>query len=290
MYKEYKTYKVYAFSELSDEAKETAKRWYLDDEFRCQELTSIIQEDLANIFPESDLEVQWSLCSRQGDGVNLYGKLDLSDVFSMMENGCAAELDWIKGYLTEKDIKTMKFYIDQYKSEIELPINRRYAYCMSDQIDLAEDFQYELETMGIRDVNIAVLEKAEKMVKQIISQLCIGYEKMGYDYLYEISDEDMEENCEANNYRFLKDGTWFNDAGMDRPKELKEYAETEDGWSCDLFEKTDKDTGAYQVIFEYADIRYYCHIYAQNFEKALVLFFANHPHITYEMIVDHMEI
>lgn len=42
MYKEYKTYEVYAFSELSEEAKETAKRWYLDDEFRCQELTSII--------------------------------------------------------------------------------------------------------------------------------------------------------------------------------------------------------------------------------------------------------
>lgn len=290
MYKEYKTYEVYAFSELSEEAKETAKRWYLDDEFRCQELTSIIQEDVCNIFPESCLEVQWSLCSCQGDGVNLYGKLDLSDVFSITERKCAPELDWIKDFLSKKELKTMEFYMAQYKSEIDLPINRRYAYCMSDQIDLAEDFQYELENMGIRDVNIAVLEKAEKMVKQIISQLCIGYEKICYDYLYEISDEDMEENCEANNYRFLEDGTWFNDAGLYSPEELNEYAETEDGWFRDLSENAEKETGTYQVIFAYADVRYYCHIYAESFEKALVLFFKNHPHITYEMIEDHMEV
>ena len=284
------TKKVFQFSELSEDAKEEAKRWYLDDEFRCQELTNIIQEDVNYIFPNSELKVQWSLSSCQGDGVNLYGKLNLSDAFSTTKRACAPELDWIQDFLSKKELKTMEFYMDQYKAEVDLPVNRRYTYCMSDQIDLAEDFQYELENMGIRDVNISVLEKAEKMVKQIISQICMSYEKMGYAYLYEISDEDMEENCEANNYVFLEDGTWFNDADMDIPEELKEYDETADGWFRDLFEKTEKDTGTYQVIFEYAGIRYYCHIYAENFEKALVLFFENNPHITYEMIVDHMEI
>lgn len=290
MFKAIITKKVFQFSELSEEARETAKQWYLNDEFRCQELTSIIQEDVSHIFPNSELKVQWSLSSCQGDGVNLYGQLTIADVFSIPERACAPELDWIKDFLSKKELKTMEFYMGQYKDEIELPVNRRYAYCMSDRIDLAEDFQYELENMGIRDVNIAILEKTEKMVKQIISQLCIGYEKMGYDYLYEISDEDMAENCEANNYVFLKDGTWFNDADMDIPEELKEYDETADGWFRDLFEKTEKDTGTYQVIFSYAGIRYYCHIYAKNLEKALVLFFENHPHITYEMIEDHMEI
>lgn len=290
MFKAIITKKVFQFSELSEDAKEEAKRWYLDDEFRCQEFTNIIQEDMNYIFPNSELKVQWSLSSCQGDGVNLYGKLNLSDAFSITERACAPELDWIQDFLSKKELKTMEFYMDQYKSEVELPVNRRYAYCMSDQIDLAEDFQYELENMEIRNINIAVLEKAEKMVKQIISQLCIRYEKMGYDYLYEISDEDMEENCEANNYVFLEDGTWFNDAGMDKPEELKEYDETADGWFRDLFEKTENNTGTYQVIFAYAGIRYYCHIYAGNFEKALVLFFENHPHITYEMIEDHMEI
>lgn len=53
------TKKVFQFSELNEEAKEVAKRWYLNDEFRCQELTSIIQEDVSHIFPNSELKVQW---------------------------------------------------------------------------------------------------------------------------------------------------------------------------------------------------------------------------------------
>lgn len=154
-----KTTKVYEYMELSADAKENAKQWYLNDDPRSYELTDIFMEDIHEIFPNSKLEVQWSLNSCQGDGVNIYGSVDLHDIFSLPGSGRSPELDWIKGFLTEKEIRTMEFYMKEYKNSVDIPINRRYTYCMADHIDLAEDFQYELENMDIRDIKIQVLEK-----------------------------------------------------------------------------------------------------------------------------------
>ena len=76
MVKFIKHVKVYPFSELSEEAKEEAKRWYLNDETRCNDLTLYYESDIGCIFPNSDLNVQWSLNSCQGDGVNIYGSVN----------------------------------------------------------------------------------------------------------------------------------------------------------------------------------------------------------------------
>ena len=84
-----KTTKVYEYMELSDDAKENAKQWYLNDDPRSYELTDIFMEDIHQIFPNSKLEVQWSLSSCQGDGVNIYGSVDLHDIFSLPGSGRA---------------------------------------------------------------------------------------------------------------------------------------------------------------------------------------------------------
>ena len=46
----------------------------------------------------------------------------------------------------------------------------------------------------------------------------------------------------------------------------------------------------YEIIFEVDKERYYCYIDAPNIDEALGVFFVNHPHITYDMVVDHMEV
>ena len=48
--------------------------------------------------------------------------------------------------------------------------------------------------------------------------------------------------------------------------------------------------GQYRIIFEVFDERYYCNVEALNIVEALGAFFREHPHITYDMIVDHVEI
>ena len=63
-----KEIKAYTFPELTGEAKEKAKEWYLNDETLSWELTNNYESDLSCIFPNSDLKVQWSLSYCQGDG------------------------------------------------------------------------------------------------------------------------------------------------------------------------------------------------------------------------------
>lgn len=50
------------------------------------------------------------------------------------------------------------------------------------------------------------------------------------------------------------------------------------------------DIGRYEIIFDVAKQRYYCYVDAINMDEALGIFFINHPHVTYEMVVDHMEV
>lgn len=127
-----KIYNVYSYSELSDEAKEKAKEDYLNDYCRSEALTNIYMEDLKNIFPNSDLKIQWSLNGCQGDGVNIYGNLNINDIFNLPN---VTDMKWIGDELTEKEIRTMKFYMSEYQEDIILPMNRRYCYCYINHID-----------------------------------------------------------------------------------------------------------------------------------------------------------
>ena len=45
----------------------------------------------------------------------------------------------------------------------------------------------------------------------------------------------------------------------------------------------------YEIIFEADDERFYCFVDAEDMEKALGRFFMAHPHITYNMVTDHVE-
>ena len=102
-------YEVYSFEELDVEAKERVKSWYLDDEIRVDMLTETYEENLRLAFPNSDLKVQWSLSSCQGDGVNIFGTLNLEDAFKLPESNFYDFLDEYKGYFTEKEKRTIKF-------------------------------------------------------------------------------------------------------------------------------------------------------------------------------------
>lgn len=202
-------YKVYKYEELSDKAKEKAKQWYLEGREPFV-FTEDCEEDLHNLFGENDLKVQYSLSYCQGDGFNIYGKVSAESIIECLEkhNG-GTQLEQFENVLTEKEKKTILHYAEEC-GEIELPINNRYCYCIARYIDIADEWEYILENYsGYSNINKEVLEKFEALVKGIFEELCASYEKWGYEYFYEISEEDLEEMCEANGYEFLEDGTVF---------------------------------------------------------------------------------
>jgi hypothetical protein len=89
-------------------------------------------------------------------------------------------------------------------------MNTRYCYSLADRIDVVDDWEYQLENYSYwKNINIDTLRKFERIVRGIFSCLCRGYEKMGYEYLYTVDEEEMSEVCSANNWEFLEDGTYY---------------------------------------------------------------------------------
>ena len=204
-------YKVYNFSELSEEAKDKVKQWYLDDDFRPYEFENIYTEDLKYLFNNSDLKLQFSLSYCQGDGLNIYGKLDLMDVFTAIRDTKHSG-DLFKQYkdlFSEHEQRTIEAYMEVCGREVELPYNRHYCYCIDDRVDFADDWIESLEYCRYKNIQIDTIRKMEKLVGRMFENLSATYEKYGYDYFYNADDEVVNEACEANGWRFLEDGTFF---------------------------------------------------------------------------------
>lgn len=201
-------YKVYKYSELSDAAKEKVREWYLNgqDSFI---FTEDCKEDLNNLFGKNNLDVQYSLSYCQGDGFNIYGSIDAKSIFDCLENhNGGSQFKRFENMMTEGEKKLILIYAEEC-GEIELPMNSRYCYSLADYIDITEEWIWNLEYADYTNINEEVLKKFENLVRGIFTELCSAYEKQGYEFFYEISDEELEEMCECNGYEFLEDGTIF---------------------------------------------------------------------------------
>lgn len=175
-----KEYNVYDFFELSEEAKERAKQWYLDDDFRQPEFTEIYEQDLQNIFPDSELKLQYSLSYCQGDGLNIYGNLDVNNILNLPASGfCGNEFEDLIGYFTDKEVRTISRYLGECRKKICLPMNNHYNYCCVDRISLAKEWKNDLWCASYKNINKELLQKLEKYVITIIERLCANYEKYG---------------------------------------------------------------------------------------------------------------
>ena len=194
-----RNYTVYDYSELSAEAKEVVKEWYIDDDFR----TEIFSEDINNMlsydFKRSKLEVQYSLSYCQGDGLNIYGELNLLDMIDKISFDD----------FTEKEKRFILWAVTNYNQDIKLPYNHPYCYCIARQADFSAYIEYDMEDDKIRDINYIALEKFEAACIEYFENLCSEYAEAGYKYFYEPDETEICEACEANDWKFTADGKFF---------------------------------------------------------------------------------
>lgn len=183
---------LYEYNELEEQAKEKAKEQFLEvrREIDGNMFTETAMEIIGNYFQFTDgLKIQYSLSSCQGDGVNIYGKFDLQNVEG---------LEWLK---TEVD-------------SFELVENRWYYYSLKSQTEnqtvdeIISEFEYnsgndiaEWQVMEVRKMVESVFEKLREAEKEI--------EDYGYKFFYEVSDEEIEEDANANGILYLEDGTQY---------------------------------------------------------------------------------
>lgn len=185
---------LYEYNELSEEAKERAKQDFL--EVRCEldgdMFTEIAMGIVGNYFQFTDgLEIQYSLASCQGDGVNIYGKFDLQNVEG---------LEWLKSEVDSFELKQNYRYCYSLKSQTETETVDE----IISEFERASDCEIkDWQVMEIRKMVETVFEKLEKAEQEI--------EKYGYDFFYEVSDEEMAEYADSCGVLYLADGTEYFD-------------------------------------------------------------------------------
>lgn len=187
---------VYEFSELNESAKKKVKEWYLEDFSRNDIFYEAIKDDLNMMFPDSELDVQYSLNYCQGDGLNVYGHLSMEDMIPKL-----------KGF-TEKEIKRLRFY-SRYIPDMEFEENRQYCYSYKyvDTEELLEEWLCWLT--GLSGVNTDTIKKYIDYTVKYFRKLDKRYEEDGYAYLYEIDDAELDEMCNINEWLFKEDGTFY---------------------------------------------------------------------------------
>lgn len=151
------------------------------------------EQDLMLMFPKSDLHIQFSLNSCQGDGVNIYGEF------------VPEELAKVKDFYGDLAVlKDEPFELPEElrgKFHFSLKENARYTYCVARCMEVVLD--------GDVDISDEELEEYRQNAVSVIEALCQLYEKQGYDYLYTASDEEIQNACDANEWRFLENGEFF---------------------------------------------------------------------------------
>ena len=185
---------LYEYNELSEKAKERAKQDFLETRYELDGdmFTEIAMEIVGNYFQFTDgLEIQYSLASCQGDGVNIYGKFDLQNVEG---------LEWLKLEVDNFKLKQNYKYCYSLKSQTEAETVDE----IISEFERASDREIkDWQVMEIRKMVETVFEKLEKAEREI--------EKYGYDFFYEVSDEEMAEYADSCGVLYLADGTEYFD-------------------------------------------------------------------------------
>lgn len=195
-----KSYDVYTYDELSDEAKEKVKDLFL--KWRGED-GSIFTEDcenaIAELFPNSDLKVQYDLSYSQGDGFNTYGTLKVNDLLNVDLSKYPLDGSSIKPLSDKAAIKAACEKADIY--DIDLENNHRYCYSLADRIELDRTYDDDLS-----DEERKLLDELEKFAQDVFGEINSKFEDNGYDYFYEMSDEEVKDMADANEYEFTEDG------------------------------------------------------------------------------------
>lgn len=207
---------VYNFNELNEDAKEKVIQFYMDGQ-EPSVFTDMAKEYLTETAYKLDdeLEVEYSFAYCQGDGLNIYGNLDMKNFISQLQNNHMEVYSKARNKykFTEEEYKLLSELLDGL--HIRLDSANRYTYCTAFMIKaeyVLDDFCYQVssdEDIERLEKNKELIYKLVETIKDVITGVCKDLEEWGYRYFYEVDEEELQEWCEANEYKFLEDGSIF---------------------------------------------------------------------------------
>ena len=190
-----KEFKIYTYEELSEKAKEKAKQNYIDsldpNDFTYMVIENLSAIDLKNLRPH------YSLSCCQGDGLCLTGYIDFDEINSELKKIFYKDFT----FLDYKTLKSLKEY-----SRIDFNHIGRYCHKHSIEIDVYIDGSFYDKKCNNHKI---LTDKLIKNVKKWYFDKCDQYEKWGYNFFYEIEEEDLQEYFECMEYEFYENGSVF---------------------------------------------------------------------------------
>lgn len=193
-------YNLYEYNELNEKAREKAKQEYLKD-YRTQDLFDDDTNSYINeLFPNSDLKLQYSFNYCQGDGVNIYGNFNCVDFLKYWN-------------CTKKERRTIEFYLWCY-NDCELENNSWCSYSLKTEKNAmyeADILIDELEDQSIRNINEKLIKKFYIDLFSYLRLIEKEIENAGYDWFYNYNDEEIKDWYKSCNVMFYEDGTPYYD-------------------------------------------------------------------------------
>ena len=88
-------------------------------------------------------------------------------------------------------------------------MNNHYCYCNAFLHKFTEDVFYELDYYRMKNIKKDILDKFDTEARYYIGHICKEFENDGYDYFYEVSNKELEDWADANEYEFTEDGNIY---------------------------------------------------------------------------------
>lgn len=187
----------FKYEQLSDDAKQEAKQWYINQYNYLERFKEDYEIQLKEYFADSDLKIALSWLCCQGDGVNVYGRVNLEDFIPHWD-------------VSEKEKRTMVFYISKSLYYYDFTYNIRYSYsCKNIDINAidytVEDFTDALPPY-LRDVNVDLIRRFYSDMFDFFDDLDGAIYDDLYKYIYDPDDNDIADYCDVNEIYFTAGG------------------------------------------------------------------------------------
>lgn len=198
-----KTY--YNYDELSQEAKENVREQMIEIFCTTDGLYSQLIEDIKYDFPNSELDVEFQLSYCQGDGLNIYGTMDFIDSYNLILREESFDS------FTEEEQEYLKLLSEEISDcKLNLKSNGRYGYCTVAYNDFEWDIKTEIEEFTNIPVKSDIIKKYNDLFIEVFEGYCDRQKEYGYNWLYEMEWDEVEELVYNNDYEFDEDGNLMN--------------------------------------------------------------------------------
>ena len=228
------TIHAYKYDELSDDAKEKARKWLTDDPYHIE--PSLLTEDFEQSLSAAGIheaKVWWSLSCCQGDGVAFVATLNVRafieaqvELLEWVDKSVSDEgRAYYRALMIDEDTLALLRHLQDLEVELDIKIDQtgRHTHWNSMQVyaevtsyglpydwEPDEEWEADPEHWGCRWQN-EVEEHAEEIREgfaEYVKQVSKRLERDGYaEIAYQYSQEAVEESMHANEYLFTEDGS-----------------------------------------------------------------------------------